>query len=50
MVGIGRKKSYPQERVLIPITQKSKLCIENKCYRWGSEQNKCKLIVFERKI
>ena len=50
MVGIRSKKSYPEECVLIPITRESKTCIEDKCYQWDSGLNKCKLIVFERKI
>jgi hypothetical protein len=50
MVGIRRKKPYPEECVLIPLTGEPKLCIEDKCYQWDSEQNNCKLIVFERKI
>jgi hypothetical protein len=45
-----RKKPYPEECVLIPIFEEAKPCIENKCYQWNSEQNKCKLIVYERKI
>ena len=40
-----RKKPYPEECILIPITRESKPCIENKCYQWDSEQSKCKLIV-----
>ena len=50
MVGMRRKKPYPEECVLIPITGESIPCIEGKCYTWDSEQNKCKLIVYERKI
>jgi hypothetical protein len=50
MVGMRRKKPYPEECVLIPITGELKPCIEDKCYQWDSEQNKCKLIVCERKI
>jgi len=50
MVGMRRKKPYPEECVLIPITGELKPCIEDKCYQWDSGQNKCKLIVCERKI
>jgi hypothetical protein len=50
MVGMRRKKPYPEECVFIPITREPKPCIEAKCYQWDSEQNKCKLIVCERKI
>jgi hypothetical protein len=50
MVGMRRKKPYPEECVLIPITGESKPCIEGKCYQWDSEQNKCKLLVVKQKI
>jgi hypothetical protein len=50
MVGMRRKKLYPEECVFIPITGESKSCIEDKCCQWDSGQNKCKLIVCERKI
>jgi hypothetical protein len=50
MVGMRRKKPYPEECVLIPITGEPRTCIEDKCYEWDSEQNKCELIVCERKI
>jgi len=50
MVGMRRKKSYPEECVLIPITNESKPCIKDKCYKWDLEQNNCKLIVCEKKI
>jgi hypothetical protein len=50
MVGMRRKKPYPEECVLILIARESKPCIEGKCSQWDSEQNNCKLIVFERKI
>jgi hypothetical protein len=45
MVEMRSKKPFPEECVLIPITRGSKSCIEDKCYEWDSEQNKCKLIV-----
>jgi hypothetical protein len=45
MIRIRRKKTYPEECILIPIARESKPCIENKCYQWDSEQSKCKLIV-----
>jgi hypothetical protein len=50
MVEMRRKKPFPEECVFIPITSESKPCIEDKCYRWDLEQNKCKLIVYKRKI
>ncbi len=50
MVGTRRKKPYPEECVFIPITRELEPCIEDKCYRWDSGQNKYKLIVCERKI
>ena len=50
MVGMRRKKPYPEECVLIPITRESKTCIEDKCYKWDSGLNNCKLIVCEKKI
>ena len=50
MVGMRRKKPYPEECVLIPITGEPKPCIKDKCYQWDFEQNKCKLIVVKQKI
>jgi hypothetical protein len=50
MVEMRRKKPYPEECVLIPITGGPKPCIEDKCYQWDSEQNKCKLPVVKQKI
>jgi len=50
MIGMRSKKPYPEECVLIPLTGDPKLCIEDKCYQWDSDQNNCKLIVLERKI
>ena len=45
MVGMRRKKSYPKECVLIPVTIELKSCIKDKCYQWDSKLNNCKLIV-----
>jgi hypothetical protein len=50
MVVMRSKKPYPEECVLVPITREPQPCIEDKCYKWDSEQNKCKLIVCKRKI
>jgi len=50
MVGMRKKKPYPEECVLVPITGEPKPCIEDKCYQWDLEQNKCKLIVVKQKI
>jgi len=50
MVGMRRKKPYPEECVLIPITGEPKPCIKDNCYQWGSDQNICKLIVVKQKI
>jgi len=50
MIGVRRKKPYLEERIFIPITREPEPCIEDKCYQWDLGQNKCKLIVCERKI
>ena len=50
MVGVRRKKPYLEERIFIPITREPEPCIEDKCNQWDLGQNKCKLIVCERKI
>ena len=50
IVRMRRKKPYPEECVLVPITGEIKPCIEGKCYQWDLEQNKYKLIVCEREI
>ena len=44
-VGMRRKKPYPEECVLIPITGEPKPCTKDKCYQGDLEQNKCKLLV-----
>jgi hypothetical protein len=50
MVRMRKKKPYPEECVMIPITKESKPCIKEGCYKWDSKQNKCKFIVCERRI